>query len=57
MVSRHRQSQALIRELKRRIVARASSPRENVSLAQGSDLAALYDEDPAEFRGIIDKGH
>jgi hypothetical protein len=56
MVSRHRQSQALIRELKRRIVARASSGPENVSLAQGSDLAALYDEDPAEFRSIIDKG-
>jgi hypothetical protein len=57
MVSRHRKSQALIRELKRRIVARASSGPENVSFAQASDLAALHKRERAEFNDLIDKGH
>ena len=58
MVRKPRQQRASVPELKRRIVARASSgsARTCVRFAQAIDLAALYGRDHAEFRGIIDKG-
>lgn len=56
MVRKPRQQRASVPELKRRIVARASSGPENVSFAQASDLAALHKRDRAEFNDLIDKG-